>query len=120
MLAYVAASVFGAWWTHRKLGDSGYVLGAMGGIIVFHFLRDLAVYLVQMGWQGRPPLPDCRSGRCGQRDYFIDDSQSEVTLLCRCGHRYRRKGMRFLEVLPDGAEKPFLRWRPFRGWFADF
>jgi hypothetical protein len=73
-----------------------------------------------MVWRGRPPIPDCRRGRCGSSDYFIEMQNGEKTYLCRCRARYCRRGFRFVEINADGKEVPYLRWRPFRGWFPDF
>jgi hypothetical protein len=44
----------------------------------------------------------------------------EKAYLCRCRARYYRRGLRFVEINADGKELPYLRWRPFRGWFPDF
>lgn len=117
---YLASALALCWWMGRRLGTPGYFLGFMVGLIAFYFAALLGVYLFDMVWRGRPALPDCRSGRCGLTDYKIEDHGREVHFLCRCRMEYVRRGYRFLEVLPDGSEKPYLRWRPFRGWEHDF
>ena len=40
-------------------------------------------------------------------------------LFCQCGARYKKKGRRFFEVLPDGSLQPYMIWRAFKGWLPD-
>jgi hypothetical protein len=74
-------------------------------------------------------LPICGNGKCksGLLSDFGDYEPAEYKgklggyFKCRCGtlyHRDRKKG-RVAEVLPDGTEKPYMIWKPFRGWRPD-
>lgn len=109
-----------AFWLRRLAGNWGALLGLMLGVLAVHFGGHLILWLVEMSWRGRPPIPDCRRGRCGGSDYFIEEVDGKKTYLCRCRLRFRRRGLSFMELTPEGKELPYLRWRPFRGWFPDF
>lgn len=120
VIAYAGGAVGMAFWLWTRIGSWGALLGLMLGVLVMHFGIHLALYLVEMIWLGRPPIPDCRRGRCGGSDYYLDVQNGQKTYLCRCGVRYRRRGRCYVEIAADGREIPYLRWRPFRGWFPDF
>lgn len=121
LLGYTLCSVLLAWLLGGRIGVWGYVLGAMLGILAAHFSIHTVLWLIEAVWRGRPPVPDCRRARCGFIDYYVEDeAPGPKTYLCRCGIRHRRRGLRYVVVEEDGTEKPFLRWRPFRGWFPDF
>ncbi len=120
LIAYAVGGVAFGWWLHTRIGAWGALLGLMLGVIAAHFGGHLLLWLNEMIWRGRPPIPDCRRGRCGSSDYFIEVQNGEKAYLCRCRARYYRRGLRFVEINADGKELPYLRWRPFRGWFPDF
>lgn len=120
LLGYVAGAVAMAAWLRTKAGVWGIPLGLMLGVIAVHFGVHFLLWFSEMAWRGRPPMPDCRRGRCGGDDFFIERQNGRKTYLCRCRFRYRRKGLSLIEITPEGKELPFLRWRPFRGWFPDF
>ena len=120
VIAYVAGALGLAYWLWSRIGSWGALLGLMLGVLATHFGIHLVLYLIEMIWLGRPPIPDCRRGRCGGVDYYLDVQEGQKTYLCRCGQRYRRRGLSYVEIATDGREVPFLRWRPFRGWFPDF
>lgn len=120
LVGYACGSLAMAWWLREKAGNWGALLGLMLGVIAVHFGVHFLLWLSEMVWRGRPPIPDCRRGRCGGDDFFIERHQGPVTYLCRCRYRYRRKGLSLVEITPEGKEVPYLRWRPFRGWFPDF
>jgi hypothetical protein len=81
-------------------------------------------YLVQAGaglWYRYSPLrPTCRTGKCTAKDYKLVRDAPPHTFECRCGIRYRKIGNAFMEVLPDGSTKPFMRQERGRGkWIPD-
>jgi hypothetical protein len=110
---------------HIVGGVHGWLLGGFLGLIAF-FLAVAVLALLGDLWGGMPRLPKCRNGCCrgpgmfrGEGDYEFEVIGEEYRHVCRCGHRYRRRGRRFVEVNEDGTEAPYLVWRPFRGWFPE-
>jgi hypothetical protein len=81
-------------------------------------------YLVHAGadlWYRYSPLrPTCRTGRCTAKDYRYLRGEPADTFECRCGIRYRKIGNAFVEVLPDGSTRPYMRQSRGRGrWIVD-
>ena len=101
--------------------------------LTFGFLAGLSPltlfglgYALMMRW--RPDRPVCRTGACGSLDYeFLEWRKSETedgrpfsfVYRCRCGHRYIQHDKRFLELLDDGTEKPFMRVSEWGRWRRD-
>ena len=70
-------------------------------------------------WVGVPSLPACRNGRCHAEDYHVEFQGGDLIYICRCGLSFRKHQRRFFEEKEDGSQKPYLRWRSFRGWFPE-
>jgi len=102
----------------------GFPVGFVGAALVSYGVVSAWVHLHQAG----PWAPPCHTGRCKAGRDFLDDGDYESLRIgddfvhrCRCGRDYvmRKAGSRFMERLPDGALKPYMMHRPFRGWFPD-
>ncbi|MEE9613901.1 MAG: hypothetical protein V3W31_02975 [Thermodesulfobacteriota bacterium] len=111
----IASSAYGA----RTHGWPGLAIGFVLGIAVPVAFVSLLVWLEKWLWVGVPYLPVCRNGTCRLNDYDIVPHHGDLTYVCPCGLRFRKKGRQFLEVADDGPERPYLIWRPFRGWFPE-
>jgi len=113
---------FGAAMGHR-FGWPGYPLGFLVGAFgcgaVLCGLFNALAYLEQMAYRGRPPYPVCRNGKCQWPDYRPQKDRDQIVSVCQCGGRYRKDGRHVYEVLPDGSSKPYMIWRPFRGWYPE-
>ena len=92
------------------------VLGALAGLGFFPLLGLAAVH-IEPTFTGRPHWPRCSD--CGGGDYRFDWSLGHCLARCACGAGHVRRGRQFLRVLADGATRPYLRWRPLRGWVDD-
>ena len=82
--------------------------------------------------RGGPRYPPCHTGKCrGRRWPSLHDKDmgdyervwvgDDSVLRCKCGRDYvtQDAGRRFMERLPDGALKPYMVHRDYRGWMAD-
>jgi hypothetical protein len=107
----------------HRFGWVGYPLGFIFGfgasIVGLITLAQLLSLFERAAYRGFPGLPQCRTGRCKENDYYAVKDKGNVFWECQCGGRYDKVGRRFYEVLPDGSRKPYLIWRPFRDWFPD-
>lgn len=67
-----------------------------------------------------PDCPVCRRGKCSATDFEqYQFTQEGVIYRCRCGDPYLRKGRRFLEILPNGSQRPYMVRKAFCGWQRD-
>jgi hypothetical protein len=106
------------------------VRGGWAGLAAFP-LSIVALLLLFMGgawfwiWLAQDWYPPCHEGTCSgelrdfDRDYTWEREGGDFFAVCKCGHRYRKIGPRFLRVLPDGSLEPYLRRGRFRGWVRD-
>ena len=115
----LAAERFG--WLGALLG---FIVGVLSVFYITYGVLSAWVRLVQAG----PWMPQCHTGKCKGGYEMGDDSDfeslvvdGEVIYHCRCGYDYvlLDGGRRFLERLPDGTLKPYMRHRAFRGWYPD-
>ena len=112
------SSVLGRLW-----GGSGYVLGFLAGILCAFLLTWLIVLSRNLLLM---PFPVCRQGRCHS---FKDYVRKRGTIYgwekggifryrCKCGDEYVRDGNRFLQVLSDGATRPYRKYQGGK-WMND-
>ena len=112
----------GGYWIGQKYGRPW--TGTLWGISIFvvvgiaYFLFSIFAYCY---WQ--PMLPICKSGKCRkERDFEPSATEPEKRYYtCKCGIRYvlQRKGTygrQFMEVLPDGTTKPYMKHSRFGRW----
>jgi hypothetical protein len=132
MLVVLLAGLFVASYGAKHFGWAGFLLGIPVGLIVafgvLYAVAFVAACLEALLWEGMPMLPPCGNGKCksGLLTDFGDFEPEEVDgefgyFRCRCGKLYfrdRKKG-RVAEVLADGTHKPYMVWKPFRGWRPD-
>ena len=99
-----------------SLGFLVYACGVLAGV--------LASWLCIYGRARTLPFPACRCGRCLD---FNDYAWQEGTFYgcrglgvymykCRCGDFYLRNGKSFMEVMADGAAKPYKIMGAGRKW----
>jgi hypothetical protein len=99
--------------------------GALLGLLVLPLCHIVMLGIMLLWvWTWQPFRPPCRSGRCRRYgDYELLKLENGQILRCHCGTEYlliHRKsgGMRLLEILPDGTQRPYMahtsfgRWRP--------
>ncbi len=81
-----------------------------------------------------PQLPQCRCGKQQSGNWTGSsemrwmmlkpegEQQTEAGLVeyvcLSCNRHFRLRGNRFLEVLPDGAERPYMRLGQYNRWFS--
>ena len=101
-------------------GSTGAIVGAGAGFGGFYLLI-LAFSLLNSVWQWLCPLrPNCRNGICQASDYKrVEICEGCLVYQCKCGMMYMLKGRQFLELLPDGTHKQFMRKRILGGWEHD-
>jgi hypothetical protein len=97
--------------------------GPAGGLIGWGvgaaFLPGIGVVAIclESHFTGRPHWPACRS--CGGQRFEYVWTLGQDFAHCECGQRYVRRERRCLRVTPGGRTRPYLRWRPFRGWYEE-
>ena len=111
-----------------RFGWLGFVVGFVAGGVASSglLLGGIWLLIVSVGmFTGTPTFPLCGNGKCSATwtrqpgDYRPEKAGGRLVVRCRCGLQYVRRGRRVLEVLPDGTDKPYMVWRPFRGWCPD-
>lgn len=123
LIALLLLGLAGSGWAYHRFGWPGMILGfpltVVGAWVVLYTTLCACAALLE----GR--LPRCHSGTCRggfwdhDGDYDADFTGGAVIYVCRCLRQYRRVGRRFMEHLPDGSLRPYLAFRPFRGWAPD-
>jgi uncharacterized membrane protein YuzA (DUF378 family) len=116
----VCVGLGGGYFGFTNYGWIGAVLGAGAGLSgAFFFVEGLAK--VTSMWHTRHPIrPICRNGTCQAADYeWVESWQGYPVCRCKCGTKYTYRGRRFLEILPDGTLKRFMRKGALRGWKRD-
>lgn len=88
------------------------VIGAFAGVACLPVLGLIAVQ-VERALTGRPSWPVCS---CGRDEYGFEWIHGRCVARCECGAAYVRRGRQCLRLLPGGVTRPFMRWRPLRGW----
>jgi len=107
-------------------GLLGFFVGSFGCWAVLLLAAFVAVIAFGL-FNGLPEFPVCGNGRCkfrifmGTDDYHYEKIDDDVGVRCRCGLVYvRAKGTKqVLERLPDGTLRPYMVWKPLRGWYPD-
>jgi len=132
LIAVLLGGLAIAAYTAERFGWIGFLLGGAIGLLVSFGILYLffAMYALIEGviWEGVPFLPVCANGKCksglltdfGDYEWELDE-QDRLLFRCRCGLLYERnrKTGQVREVLPDGSTKPYMIWKPFRGWRPD-
>lgn len=118
---HVCIVVAAVWAGFAMFGIVGGAVGAMVGVAsLLLFYRGIGTALSL--WHERHPLrPVCKNGVCRADDYELVEAQRDfLAFRCRCGIRYIHKQRQFLEILPDGTPKRFMRKKAgFGGWEPD-
>lgn len=99
--------------------EGGPMFGVLGGLVGVMFFPMLALAAVHVAptFSGRPYWPECRDCR---RDAFSHEFvHGRCVARCGCGAAYVRRGRQCLRLLPGGATRPYLRWRPLLGWASE-
>ena len=121
VLAILGSAVGGAaTMIAQGLGPLPAVLGALAGGLAIPILFGSLFWVLSTlddGFNGRPYWPACTT--CGALEFTYDYALGPRVMRCRCGRAYVRQARRLREVLPGGASRPLMRWRPFRGWIRD-
>ena len=120
LTVWLALGCAGAVWGSSRYGWVGGIAGFAGGLAASAGLARFLAFMDRMLYRGSPPVPICRSGKCRAGDYQIRAvAGGDYAYFCRCDGRYRKKRRRFMELMPDGSLRPYMIWRPFRGWFPE-
>lgn len=115
---YILLLYSSARWGYHRDGWRGVVGGLIAVLVVLPLVGYALGFLWSLIYAGWPPYPACRTGKCDRYQLRRLDYRGYV-LCSGCGTRYRMRGRRFYEVQPDGSVRPYMVWRPFRGWFPD-
>ena len=123
------SALCGAYFGYQYFGWPGTIGGLVLGPVAYvvAVMVPLGTYeLLRREW---PPV--CADGKCkggfwhkpGTYElvvvFDIADHRAHVLHRCRCGHPYEHVGRCFMERLPDGTLRPYMIYRPYRGWFPD-
>jgi hypothetical protein len=112
----VSACMVGAHW----YGPVGAIVGGIGAIAALVAFYGTVFGVAACLDRCFPRRPKCRNGRCGLGDYkWLPREDGFSAYRCKCGCWYIMNGRRFLELLPDGTTKPFMRRTVFGCWKRD-
>ena len=116
----VGAGLTCGYYGYREYGVVGAVVGGIGAPVGLILLVE-GIGRLGVAWHRRKPVnPICKNGICQSDDYrCVDLWNHHLKYQCKCGTTYVAKGRQFLEVLPDGTLKPFMRKRRFGDWEPD-
>jgi hypothetical protein len=116
-LAFViAACLFGA----HAFGFVGAVSAAIAALACEILFYSALAAIGKMLQRFYPAFPVCRNGKCGTEDYTCLRSEASFAVyVCKCGNTYINVRRRFLELLPNGTERRFMRRTVFGKWMAD-
>lgn len=123
LTALLLLGIAGSGWAYHRFGWFGLILGFPLSIITAWAVLYALLCAASALFEGR--LPRCHTGTCRggfwdqEGDYDADFADDGLIYICRCHRQYRRVGRRFVERLPDGSLRPYLVFRPLRGWRAD-
>ena len=118
-VAYLAIILSSTIYGAQTYGWLGFLLGLALSICAPIGILKLLFWFEDWFWVGIPSIPACRNGQCHCEDYRIEIQDGDPIYICRCGLRFKKQRRKFFEVGEDGSEKPYLVWRPFRGWFPE-
>ncbi|GEM_PF-2495425 len=99
----------------------------IGTALAFLFIL-LLLWSISLGWLLIFfPFPPCRQKKCNNiNDYtwimgriYGREKWGVCRYWCRCGDEYIRKGKKFMRVLSDGTEQPYMILYNFRKWQTD-
>lgn len=91
----------------------GFFLGFGGGIGFFKTI----IFFLDVWHKWRPLRPICRHGVCDSKAYrWIKESVQGDVFQCCCGTKYLKTGNQFMEILPDGSLRPYMKYTILRGW----
>jgi len=122
LLVFIANAIiayFVGRYLSEKWGTIGWFIGVPAG---FFCLIGAAKVVLFISSRAMPIRPMCRNGKCGANDYkFLKITKDGSVFQCRCGDKYfrLRAAARFLEVLPDGSLRPYMKRKPFGKWQPD-
>jgi hypothetical protein len=105
----------------RAWGIAGYIVGfpvGFTGALMLTWAVLVGRILVLF------PLPVCRRGKCrGFRQYTWRkgtirgwEEWGVYLYRCKCGDLYIRRGRQFIQLLPDGKERPYKKLVAFQTW----
>jgi hypothetical protein len=116
-IGYFVGRYFGG-----RYGTIGWILGVpLGFGLGIAALKALGSPF-GIWYKCRPLRPPCRNGKCKAGDYQLLRATTDGSVFqCQCGDKYFRLGRtgRFLEILPDGSLRPYMRRTPFGKWQPD-
>ena len=118
---HACALVVAGWLGFERLGVVGAIVGALAAALGL-WLFYKTIRLLEIVWRKRYPLrPTCRNGICPASNYKrLEVRRDCLVYQCGCGTTYVYKGTQFLELLPDGTLKRFMRKRAgLGGWEPD-
>ena len=95
------------------MGPMFVLIGALGAPVGLIAVVRVLCFSISMV-TGRPYWPACTA--CGAVDFTYEGGTGPSIVRCACGRRYVRRGRQCRHVLPGGASRPHLRWRPILGW----
>jgi hypothetical protein len=119
IFAFLSAVLLGfGQFLSRKWGPAGWLVGivpvALGWIWVLLGAIRSEIADFKQRFASRPV---CCQGKCGSRDYVLVSSSAEKTVFrCLCGDLYMRKANRFVHILPDNSEAPYMTLDSSGNW----
>lgn len=103
----------------QYFGVVGWILGLPLGWVIGNAALTGLGRVLETIWPVRTP---CRKGACQALDYeLLRIPNEEPHFRCKCGDEYFNSlpDGRFLEVLPDGSLRPYMKRKRFGGWEPD-
>lgn len=102
---------------------SGALYGIIGAVLGFGLAVGFWQFILLLDhlWhKWRPLRPSCRRGACRAEDYhwLVETEQGDVFRCC-CGDKYLRRGTKFMELLPDGSTRSYMKRGRLAKWVPD-
>jgi prepilin-type N-terminal cleavage/methylation domain-containing protein len=117
VIVWVGIVVASARYGYERARWFGVVAGVVGGLVIPMLIVRGIGFLEDFFLGGIPRFPQCKNGTCSKDDYeYVVLETNESAWQCKCGHRYGKRGRRFVEVDNDGTIHHYLKWIPFKGW----
>lgn len=121
---WIASGVALGTFVGKKWGAIGYISGFALGTYGAFCLTWLVLVTRNVLLR---PFPVCRQGKCRTfREYVWKrgsiygwEKGGIFRYRCRCGDEYLRVGKRFLQVLDDGATRPYKKYQRGGKWVDD-
>jgi hypothetical protein len=112
-LGGLSAKIVGFYWEGIGGIFCGFIAGCLGALLVWWFIKKMNDKWLKF----RPLRPPCINNRCCADDYELLEcnSHGELVYRCKCGGKYFKTDIYFMEFLADGTKRPYMERKGFWG-----